>query len=384
MKNYFKIILWVILLAFVGCQNSDKLTISGNIANVDNDTLTIKRLVNNELTVIDSKVLKKSGNFKFSIEKQRFPQYYFLQINEGKQLVVMRDSSDLIKIKADSPKLLNATIEGSDVSVRIQEMMQRVSCLRTSYYNLKKEVNEEEDVARKKALTDSFIVELDSVKTFITSEIYKNPKSYYAYYALFQRLDNENLLFSPYNDKDYHSFAMVATAYDMCYKKDPRTKALYEMVEGVLAERRSAKLKQIVENAPGGLPDIVMNDNKGVEHKLSDLKGYVVILNFWASKSPDARVINKELLKLYDAYKGRGLKIFQVSADKSKILWENAIDEDKLPWINVCDFKESACKAIQNYNIKEVPTTFLIDREGNMIDKFTNVLQLETAIQEAL
>ncbi|MDA3853859.1 MAG: DUF4369 domain-containing protein, partial [Bacteroidales bacterium] len=257
MKNYLKIILLGALVALVGCQRSENLTISGTIVAKEGDTLTIKHLVNNELSEIDSKALKGAGDFKFSLEKQEYPEYYFLQVNNGHQLVVIRDSSDVIKINAESTHLKEATIEGSEVSVRIQEMMKKVGDLRVNYLNLMKEIDTL-DVDIKQQRSDEFIAEYNAVKDFIGKEIYKDPKSYYSYYALFQRIENDQLLFSPYDDKDYKYFAVVATSYNVFYKNDPRSVALYEMVEGALKQRRNTKLQQMVADAPGGLPDIMM------------------------------------------------------------------------------------------------------------------------------
>lgn len=371
------------LLALVSCQQTEKLTISGNVKNAQGDTLTISHLVQNEQVVVDTKVLNSSGDFKFSLEKKKFPEYYFLQVNDGSQLVVIRDSSDLISVTTDNPNFKGAKIQGSEVSIRIQNLMQQVAALRIKYQKFLKTIDTfDPDTQQKK--TDEFVEEYTSVKESIGAEIYKDPKSFYSYYALFQRVATDYLLFSPYSDEDYKYFAVVATAYNMYYKEDPRSIALYEMVEGFLAERRNAQMQKMVDEAPGGIPDIVMNDAKGVERKLSDLNDKVVILNFWASKSPDSRYLNTYLLNLYNKYSSKGLTVFQVSADKSKILWEEAIKKDKLPWVNVCDFQEGASRPFMIYNVKHVPTTFLINRNGEMIGKFISVEELEKAIQEVL
>ena len=127
-----------------------------------------------------------------------------------------------------------------------------------------------------------------------------------------------------------------------------------------------------------------MNDLDGVERKLSDFNDKVVILNFWASKSVLSRDLNPELLALYDKYKNKGLTVFQVSADKSKILWEEAIEQDQLPWTNVCDFEEGASRPFMVYNIKQLPTTFLLDRGSKMVGKYNSPSELEAAIKEII
>ncbi len=384
MRNSVKITLLTGVLMLVGCQRSEKLIISGYLDGVAGDTLTIGHLVNNELTEIEFKVLKKSGNFKFTLPKQAFPPFYFLQINNAERLVIIRDSSDLIRIESPSASIANAEIVGSSTSVRIQQMMKDVMALRMNYASFTAAFDQADNAQEKQQLSDDFLTKYKAVKKAIGYEIYKDPRSYFSYYALFQRISKEHLLFSPYDEEDYKYFAAVATAYNVYHKDDPRTRAIYDMVSGVLAERRRAKLQQMVEDAPGGLPDIVMNDYKGVERKLSDLEGKVVVLNFWASKSIASRSLNKALLDLYDRYKSKGLEVFQVSADKSKILWEAAIEADRLPWINVCDFKEEAGRALTTYNVRQLPTTFLISRKGEVLSRYDSFDAIEKAVMKEL
>lgn len=382
MKNYIQLLLVALVVLFVGCNSADTLTISGTISEAAGDTLRIKSLKGNKMTEIDSKVLSASGRFKFSLEKQAHPEFHYLQINNGGQLLIVRDSLDNIVVESSAKTLKSATIEGSKVSTRIQEMVMEIEALRADYVVYLKQANEGNDADGK--LAEAFVEELNVVKTSIKAKIFEDPKSYFAYYALFQRLSADNLLFSPFNAEDYQYFAAVATSYDLYHKEDPRTTALYEMVTGVLTEKRNAALQQMIKDAPSTIPNVVMNDINGKEQDLSKLKGKVVILNFWASRSEESRMMNKALLSLYNKYRTRGLDVYQVSADKSKLLWEDAMEADKLPWINVCDFKEGGSQAFITYNVKAVPTTFLIGRNGEMINKFTTIAELEKAIKAAL
>lgn len=383
MKKTLNLISLSLLLLLIGCNQSDNLTIQGHIDNASGDTLLIKRLVNNQMTILDSKVIKGNGAFKFKLPVEEFPPYYFLQIKNGTRLVVMRDSVNTINVEAASSNFKDAVITGSPVSVRLNTMLSDVMILRKHYAEYFKDLKTL-DADEQNEAKDVLVNEINEVKAKIEKEIFSDPSSYYAYYALYQRLSQETVLFTPYDESDYKYFAAVATSYDLYHKEDPRNKALYDMVSGVLAAKRSAKLKEMVDAAPSVLPDIVMNDLKGNERKLSNLKGKIVILNFWASKSEDSRLWNREFKQLYSKYKSKGLTVFQVSADKSKLLWEDAIINDELPWINVCDFKEGASKAFSTYNVRHVPTTYLVDRNGQMIGKYESPKALEDAIKKAL
>ncbi len=91
------------------------------------------------------------------------------------------------------------------------------------------------------------------------------------------------------------------------------------------------------------------------------------LLNFWASWSRKSREENPELVKIYNKYNKKGFEIVGVSLDEDNALWKKAVKEDKLSWIQLCDFKKWESSSAQTYMIKEVPSNILIDREGKII-----------------
>ncbi len=379
MKKGLSVLLGVLLLAFAGCQQQEKWEVAGHILGAENDTLFVKCLRNNKQEVITQKVLKASGQFSFRLDKKEFNEFYFLQVNTGNQLVLVRDSFDLIEVVSATPDLSKAEIRGSEVSSQIQCISNDIMHLRKMYKSYVDAELEEKDT-----LAIVFMKEYDLVKASIGDVILQAPQSLFSYYALFQRITPDNLLFTPYDDKDYQYFATVATSYDVYRKEDPRTKALHDRVMGVLTERRKARLSELVANAPSGLPDIIMNDVNGDQKKLSDFQGQVVALNFWSSTNRSSRIFNMNLRSIYKKYNKQGFTVYQVSADKSNLLWKQAITQDQLPWTNVCECDGDLDNAFLVYNVKTLPTTYLIGRDGLMIDKFTNAEALENAIKEAL
>src|SRR6056300_1022721 len=123
-------------------------------------------------------------------------------------------------------------------------------------------------------------------------------------------------------------------------------------------------------------PDIVMRDPQGTIRKLSDLKGQIVLIDFWASWCRPCRMENPNVVKTYNEYKdvrfknGDGFEVFSVSLDQNKVAWENGIKQDGLVWENhVSDLQYWRNAAAQTYNVNSIPATFLIDGEGNIIKK---------------
>ena len=109
-------------------------------------------------------------------------------------------------------------------------------------------------------------------------------------------------------------------------------------------------------------------------YKLSDLKGKLVLVNFWASLVAPCRFENPNLVRAYQKYKGKsftngnGFEIFSVSLDTDLNSWKSAISKDKLTWKNhVSDFKGYESKAAHDYGVRAIPYNFLIDGEGKVV-----------------
>lgn len=379
MKKSVVAVCFAVLLLLVACDNNEKWTIQGSVTGSKNDTVFVKHLVDNQYQVLDKKAIKSNGRFAFKLEKKAHPAYYFLQLKNSSNLVIVRDSSDLVEIKAEASRFSDADISGSLVSQRIQSCVKSVKVLRGEYAAFMAKSEEEQDATR-----DALLAQFEELKKSIGQEIYKDPASLYSYYALYQRIDEQNMLFSPYVEEDYNYYAAVATSYGVFRKDDPRTKALHDVVMGALSIKRKAALQEMVANAPAGIPEIVKKDVNGKERRLSDIKNKVIILNFWMSQNQESLRFNEELKRLYMRYRRSGLEVFQVSSDQSKLLWTEAIQRQELPWINVCDCARGIDQHFTIYNVKSLPTTYLIGRDGALINRFNSAADLEAAIKDAL
>jgi hypothetical protein len=86
---------------------------------------------------------------------------------------------------------------------------------------------------------------------------------------------------------------------------------------------------------------------------------------------------NLELKNIYKKYKDKGLEIYQVALDQNKSAWITTVQETKLPWISVCDFKGIYSPAARLYNISKVPANYLINEKGEIIGKNMTTEELE-------
>ncbi|MEJ2903427.1 TlpA disulfide reductase family protein [Pedobacter panaciterrae] len=114
-------------------------------------------------------------------------------------------------------------------------------------------------------------------------------------------------------------------------------------------------------------PNFTQKDVNGKLVSLSDYKGKLVLVEFWASWCSPCRAESPNLLKQYAAFKGKGFEILGVSVDGDKVKWLDAIKKDGLTWTQVSDLKGWDNDARKVYGISGVPANFLISPEGKII-----------------
>lgn len=142
------------------------------------------------------------------------------------------------------------------------------------------------------------------------------------------------------------------------------------------------KKRQAAFSEGAEAPDFRLPDPNGKMVALSDLRGKVVLVDFWASWCGPCRMENPNVVKMYAKYKDKGFEILGVSLDKEKGAWLQAIQQDGLTWKHVSDLKYWQSEAARLYNVTGIPMTFLIGKDGKILAKNLRGPALENKLKE--
>jgi thiol-disulfide isomerase/thioredoxin len=188
--------------------------------------------------------------------------------------------------------------------------------------------------------------------------------------------------------REWEAYKQIVLLLEASFGKSPTIQKLTDYVERKDVQMKAQAAAQAKKEAmfePGTeVQDIIMPDTSGTVIKLSDLRGKVVLIDFWASWCKPCRRENPNVVKAYQKYNKDGFEVFSVSLDKKGFSsrWKAAIEQDGLLWpYHVSTLEGFATKAARDYAVNSIPFTVLIDEEGKVIATNLRGAQLEQELQ---
>ena len=364
-KVFSLLIILAVLLA--GCSKKNMFVIEGKITNASGKYIYLDEL---KLTVnqpVDSVKIDKNGEFQFN-GNVSFPTFFLLKLSENNFITLLVDSVEHVQVYADAANFSREyAVVGSDGSRLVQELNNQLSITKhklDSIRNLTVLYRTHNDYLEYKKGWDTEMGEIKKSQIEYSSDfVQKHPFSMASVLALYQKFDDNN-----YVIQDLQSLKVAASALNSVFPESEHVQALYQNTLKLMKDEQNMKLRRIIEQAGANSPDIVLPNPDGKEIALSSLHGKYVLLQFWAAVDNGSRIQNPVLVELYKKYKGKKFEIYQVSIDQNRFEWVDAIDKDKLSWINVGDMKGSV-GAVNNFNVQQIPFNYLLDPDGKIIAK---------------
>ena len=148
-------------------------------------------------------------------------------------------------------------------------------------------------------------------------------------------------------------------------KKYPWHEEAKKMKEDIVTYLVRSKMLQNGQPAPL----FSYPDPNGKNIDLASFRGNYVLIDFWASWCGPCRAALPKVKKQYELYKDKGLEVFSVSIDHDEKAWRKAMQEEDMPWPQV--LSPDIDKTLTAYMFSGIPTLYLLDREGKIVDKYT-------------
>lgn len=157
-------------------------------------------------------------------------------------------------------------------------------------------------------------------------------------------------------------------------KKAEEEKKSEEEKKKAEEEKKAAEESKDKKETKVPAPDFKLKDLKGNEVSLNDYKGKKVFLNFWASWCPPCRAEMPDMEKLYQETKDSDLVILAVNLGEDRATASKFVRDNKLNFSILLDDTRAIS---MRYNVAFIPTSFFIDKDGNISSRHEGILTLD-------
>lgn len=353
MKNltFGLFLITIISIASCAALSSKGTSVSGTISDAPNMKVYLDKMGPNNNTIVLSQAdTDADGAFAIQLEDELVPSVYRLRIGAGKVFLVLEDNPSNLTVNGtlEGMRTHDVTISGSESAKDFADAMHLLSTGR---------------------LTS------EDVKDYIKSTTYP--------------MAGMQMAMSAFGNRPEYFEVHKTTAANLA-KKYPNHEYVADYSNFATALEQAASQSRAAEAIQVGMPapEISLPGPDGKKYSLSELKGKVVLLDFWASWCGPCRKANPHVVEIYNKYKDKGFTVFSVSLDgidtrtrerfptqeqyqtgleQSKKNWLAAIEKDQLAWpYHVSELTKWDTQAARQYGVSGIPKTFLIGRDGKI------------------
>ncbi|HUW57588.1 MAG TPA: redoxin domain-containing protein [Planctomycetota bacterium] len=201
-------------------------------------------------------------------------------------------------------------------------------------------------------------------------------------------IEHAEAVVQDFPDSDFAPLALsyIAETYEGM-GKEVEAVAAYERLTKTYEEHpyalRAAGILRF-KKLKGTVMDLEFIASDGKEIKLSDYRGKVVVIAFWASWHEPCRSSAPVLVKIEKTMHDRGVRVIGISLDKDKDAMEKFAREIHMTWPQYFDGKKWENKIARHWGIRVIPARLLVDKSGKVCEVNPDDVQLQAAIRKLL
>ena len=369
-KKMFKYSPLALILILSSCGNDNSFTLNGNIDIEDDTKVYILQADQNNQPYIKDSTSVKSGKFNFN-GMSATPQISYMQVEgvNGYVLTILENgiiTADLYKDSITKSKVFGSKSNDDFIKYKLETKSLVDNMNSISFAAQDAIMNGDVEIAS----------ELEKDYNKIQQEVLL-----YEWGFITDNLDSymSGLLLEVFMVENKVNKDSIIDVYESLSNRI-KVSDVGKNIADLLVQYSDPI--EIGETAPDFTGPSITGSNVTLSEEVS--KYSVTLLDFWAAWCRPCRVENPNLVRLYKSYNDSGFNIIGVSLDRTQEQWEQAIEDDNLPWTQISNLNFWNDPIARRYSIRAIPQSYLINNEGLVIGKNLKGNDLEEKIKFAL
>jgi peroxiredoxin len=362
-----KLFLGLALIGVITACSTDSYKVSGKFEDVTSGTVYLKKIEAQGVTELDTATIEE-GSFTFEGSVEH-PELHLIFFEENRSPIAFFLENTNTTITASTESMDDAEVKGSELSALFASFndevphMEKVEKMREEFFAAQSQQDQ--------ATMESIMADMETIV-----------EEQQAYYRNFVKENKDNvvgafLALNMAQSLELEELEEITASLEENLSDHPYVIQLQEMLEPLKAQRDAEAALNIGNEAPS----FTLPNMEGEEVNLADFKGKYVLVDFWAAWCRPCREENPILKRAYDRFGGENFEIVSVSLDQTAEAWQQAVAEDDLNWTLL---RDSVGSVAQTYGVQSIPNTWLLDKEGKIMQKQIRGEELITVLEDLL
>lgn len=371
----------ITLLLLNGCKSRENT--SGNAFGVDlrlnaypNERLVLNEVQPEAIVPVDTIFTEANGKAYFKIDDQE-PGIYMISVGQ-KRIIILSVPGEKAVFKSVKKDITDLVVENSVQNANLQQYYSSYEVLRKEVDTLSVCLDRSKNRADYPTIRDSVGLRYAGIfkaqQSLTIDYLKSNLTSLGALIALNQRSGPRSLLTIP---EHLSLFMEIDSNLRQHLGNNKHVIFLHKNLREKIARLNETNAAEARLQPGNQAPEIIMTGHEDENFRLSELKGKVVVLHFWASWSSNYRRDINTLHQIANRYGKYDFDMVSISFDNKRFQWMQAIKSDVMQWTQVCDLLYPASPLQKLYAVGDnLPTYYIIDRNGHIEGRYNTAAEV--------